>query len=284
MLQESIEIQDLPDLNDPLFIAGFEGWGNALDLSRGMIDYMIRKLDARPFAKLNPDPFYRFDENRPIVEIQDGELLRIVPPGGLFYAAKKGEIGRDIILLRATEPNLGWNRFTDAILSLCQRLGARTVVSLGSMFDNVLHTDTIVSAIASSDQLLGRLKEQKVVAVNYRGPSAIHSTILVEAKNRGFESFSLWCHCPYYLQGTTHFGLLSYLGSLLASCGGFSLDTEELDTTWKDLSKQIQGIIDRNPELQSMINDLRKAKVRGSWEMAKKGDKVIHLEDFLKPK
>jgi hypothetical protein len=74
------------------------------------------------------------------------------------------------------------------------------------------------------------------------------------------------------------------LGALLSRWGGFELDTEELDTTWKNLNKQIQGIIDQNPELQGMITDLRKAKVKGSWDMARKQDKVIHLEDFLKPR
>jgi hypothetical protein len=98
------------------------------------------------------------------------------------------------------------------------------------------------------------------------------------------ECFSLWCHCPFYLQGTTHFGLLSHLGSLLSTWAGFRLETQELDRTWKDLSKQIQGIIEKNPELQTMINDLRKSKIKGSWDAARKQDKVIHLEDFLKPK
>ena len=106
----------------------------------------------------------------------------------------------------------------------------------------------------------------------------------MEAQKRGFESLSIWCHCPYYLQGTTHYGLLSHLGSLLSSWAGFNLDTEELEVTWKDLGRQIQGLIDKNPDLQGMINDLRKAKVKGSWNAAKSHDKVIHLEDFLKPK
>jgi proteasome assembly chaperone (PAC2) family protein len=160
----------------------------------------------------------------------------------------------------------------------------KTIISLGSMYDNVLHTDMVISALASSEELLSGLKAENVNTINYKGPSAIHSTIHSEAKKRGIECVSLWCHCPYYLQGTTHFGLLSYLGALLSRWGGFELDTEELDTTWKNLNKQIQGIIDQNPELQGMINDLRKAKVKGSWDMARKQDKVIHLEDFLKPR
>jgi hypothetical protein len=70
----------------------------------------------------------------------------------------------------------------------------------------------------------------------------------------------------------------------LSSLGGFELDREDLENSWKDLSKEIQGIIDNNPELQGMINDLRKAKVKGSWDALNKHDKIIHLEDFLKPR
>jgi predicted ATP-grasp superfamily ATP-dependent carboligase len=284
MLDEAIQLDDLPPMEDPLLIAGFEGWGNALDISRGMADYLIEKLNAKSFGTIKPDPFYRFDEHRPVAEIEEGILKSLTPPGGRFYSVDRAVSGRDLIVLKATEPSLRWLGFAEAVVDLCQKTGVKTMISLGSMYDNVLHTDTMLSAVASSNELLAQLKSRKVVAVNFKGPSAIHTTLLHEAGKRGMPCASLWCHCPFYLQGTTHFGLLSHLGSLLSSWGGFSLDTEELDRTWKDLSKQIQGIIDKNPELQAMINDLRKSKVKGSWDEAKRGDKVIHLEDFFKPK
>jgi proteasome assembly chaperone (PAC2) family protein len=284
MLREPIQVEYLPPLQDPIFIAGFEGWGNALDISRGMADYLIQKLGGRSFAKITPDLFYRFDEHRPMVDIEEGFLKSITPPEGLLYAADRVVAGRDLIILKAPEPDLCWMTFARVIVDLCQEMGVKTMISLGSMYDNVLHTDNVVSAVASSEELLSQLKKEKVISINYKGPSAIHSTLLDEARSRGVPCVSLWCHCPFYLQGTTHFGLLSHLGSLLSSWGGFMLDTQELDRTWKDLTKQIQGIIDKNPELQAMIDDLRKSKIKGSWDEAKKGDKVIHLEDFLKPK
>jgi len=46
------------------------------------------------------------------------------------------------------------------------------------------------------------------------------------------------------------------------------------------LSKQIQGIIEKNPELQTMINDLRKSKIKLSWDAARKEDKVISSRGF----
>jgi proteasome assembly chaperone (PAC2) family protein len=284
MLSDSFQIEHLPNLDEPLLIVGFEGWGNALDISRGMVNYLIGKLKAKIFAKIDSDLFYRFDENRPLVKIRDGLLEDLTPPGGFFYAAERDLAGRDIVLLKATEPTLRWFQFTDALVSLCKKMGVRTIFSLGSMYDNVLHTDTVISALVSSKELLHRLEGKNVMTVSYEGPGAIHSLIQQASQKKGIECISLWCHCPYYLQGTTHFGLLSHLGSLLGSLGGFKFDGTELETTWKELSKEIQGVIDKNPELQGMIHDLRKAKIKGSWDTARKGDKVIHLEDFKKPR
>ncbi|MBW1799741.1 MAG: PAC2 family protein [Deltaproteobacteria bacterium] len=282
MVEESLEIEQLPELNNPIFIAGFDGWGNALDISRGMVDFLVRKLNAEYLGRINPDLFYRFDENRPMVNIKDGFLMNITPPGGTFFVTRQGPGRRDLIFLRASEPNLRWYQFVNAVLSLCEKVGAKTIISLGGMYDNVLHSDVVISGLASSEELLGTLHNKKVMNISYEGPGAIHSTLHSEALKQGFECMSLWCHCPYYLQGTTHFGMLYQLGSLLSSLGGFEIDLEELAVTWKEISKQIQSIIEKSPELQKMIDDLRKEKIRGSWADARKQEKVIHLEDFLK--
>jgi triphosphoribosyl-dephospho-CoA synthetase len=99
---------------------------------------------------------------------------------------------------------------------------------------------------------------------------------------------SLWCHCPYYLQGTTHFGVLAHLGKLLSELGGFDLSTEDLESRWEKLHVQIEQLIQHNVELQDIVKQIRKAKVRGTAaEMKgtlKSGEKIIDIQDFLQPK
>ena len=288
MLEKGIHIEKMPPVKKPVLIAGFDGWGNAMDVSKAMASYLIRKLKAESFATLNADLFYRYDENRPVVLIEEGVLKEVVPPGGTFYNAHCSPQELDIIVFKAQEPSLRWKYFGEQLLALSQELQVRTIITLGSMYDNVLHSDTIISGIASNDTLSTRLSEMGVLPVNYQGPSAIHSTIQSTAEKNGIPCMSLWCHCPYYLQGATHFGLLSHLGSLVATLAGFDLDTEELDTSWKELNRQIQTLVEKNPDLQGMITELRKAKVRGSWAMMRetedKHSKIIQLKDFLKPK
>ncbi len=275
----------MPELKDPLLIAGFEGWGNALNVSDGMVSFLIRKLGAKRFARVDPDLFYRYDKSRPFVDIKEGILREISPPGGAFYAAKAYSCGRDIVLLKCEEPHLRWGHFMDILFSLSHELGVKSVFTVGSMYDNVLHSDKIVSGLASDEALFSRIKQRQVIPITYQGPSAIHSSIHFEAQKRGFQSLSLWCHCPYYIEGAVHFGLLAHLGNLLSFFGGFELDTHEMETEWKKLNRQIQELIDGNPELQTMVSEVRKAKVRASWTgmkgAVKKGEKVIKLDEYI---
>ena len=73
-----------------------------------------------------------------------------------------------------------------------------------------------------------------------------------------------------------------------SSLGEFELDTSDLEASWIELNDQIQELIENTPGLQSVIDELRKAKVRGSWERMKeslqKNEKVINLKDFLEPR
>jgi proteasome assembly chaperone (PAC2) family protein len=287
MNDPGINIRELPQLEKPLLIAGFNGWGNALNISDGMASYLIRHFGARPFAELNPDIFYRYDEQRPRVSIENGLLKNFILPKGSFYSAATDKDQSDVVILNADEPNLGWMHFVDLLFSLCRKLDVSTVITLGSMYDNVLHTDRIVSGVASTSAMLTQLQKLNVNAISYQGPSAIHSIIQSEGTRRGFECISLWSHCPYYLQGTTHFGILSHLGRLIARLGNFHLDTEKLDKNWKTLKEQINTLIESNDELQKLIASLRKEKAQGSParldDTAAGNQKIINLQDFLDP-
>ena len=283
-----IHTDELPNLKNPVLIAGFDGWGNALNISDGMAAYLICQLNARQFADLDPDTFYRYDEQRPVVNIAEGRLESLTAPGGAFYAVGTDDEQSDLVILKADEPNLQWFKFVDQLFSLCRELAVSTIITLGSMYDNVLHTDRIISGVASTPQGLSRLSQRRINSISYRGPSAIHSIIQSEGTKRGFECISLWTHCPYYLQGTTHFGILSYLGRLIAEMVNFRLDTRELDSNWETLEEQINKLIENNPELQSLISNLRKEKVKGSTAglrgTVKSTEKIINLQDFLNPK
>ena len=157
MSDHGVHIKTLPQLKNPLLIAGFDGWGNALNISKGMVSYLIRRVNAQHFADLDSETFYRYDDQRPQVRIVGGILKSFKPPGGSLFAAETDDGQSDLVILKADEPNLRWFQLADQLLSICQKLKIRTVITLGSMYDNVLHTDRIISGVASSEDMVSRL-------------------------------------------------------------------------------------------------------------------------------
>jgi hypothetical protein len=61
-----------------------------------------------------------------------------------------------------------------------------------------------------------------------------------------------------------------------------------LEDNWKKLKEQINRLIDDNSELQTLIGNLRKEKVKGTATSLKgtlsSDKKIINLKDFLDPK
>ena len=286
MKKESIILEETPSLDNPVLIAGFEGWGNALSVAVRMIDELCKRLDAKPMGHLKADRFYRYDETRPTIHIQDGRAKSIAMPGGKLYFAASGANRPDLILLRADEPALHWRKFSDDLLDLCDRFEVSQLITLGSMVDQVLHTEQIISAAASEEALLSTLKGIKVKPINYEGPGGIHSLIQVEAPLRHIPCVSLWCHCPYYLQDTVHFGYLVRLGQVLSRLIGLTLDFSDLERRWHTLCRRIETLIQDNTKLQAEIERLRQqrpvAVIKGQSPPSASGN-VIQLNDFIRP-
>jgi len=283
-MREELHIEHMPELKQPILILGFEGWANGGNVAVGMIDYLIQKLGASRFATIDPDHFYRFDDTRPIVRVKGGQLQEVSPPEAVFFAAHQEQTGVNVILFKGREPHLRWFSFIDLLLSLCRPWETDLMISLGGLQDRVVHTDVIISGLASSAGLVERIEQLQVVPTTYEGPGAIHSLILKEAKREGIEGISLWGHCPFYLQGT-HLRLLSQMAFVLADLTGLQIETDELEKGWMRLARQIQGLIDHNPELQAVIKEIMKSKAGDQASAPVREDgKVIYLDDFFKPR
>lgn len=263
-------------------VACFDGWGNALEVSKGMGEFLIRSFRAQPFGEINGDPFYLTRERRPIISVENGIMKNLVPARCKLYIAPKDRAGRDIVILMGEEPDLHWSRFIKAVMTLCRDMAVKTIVSCGALQDNILPTDMIISAFASSQKLLDSLREQNVGLIDYSGPSSIHSSLHFEAKKQGFDAVGIYAHCPYYLQGIKHVGLIAHMGTLLSNWAGFTLDTQSLLTAWQDLNKQIQNAIKENDALKEIVSQIRKIRSQQNGSTVKSDANVINLKDYLR--
>ncbi|MCW2826396.1 MAG: hypothetical protein JWQ67_12, partial [Marmoricola sp.] len=59
-----IEIDDVPELVNPVMVAAFEGWNDAANAATGVVDHMIEVWDAEVVAVVDPEDFYDYQVNR----------------------------------------------------------------------------------------------------------------------------------------------------------------------------------------------------------------------------
>ena len=192
-----IEIDDLPDLVNPVVIAAFEGWNDAGDASSGVVDHLMEVWSARIVGSIDPEDFYDFQVNRPIVSSDDSGHRRIIWPGTQIAVASPPDLDRDVILVRGLEPNMRWRQFCAELLAACDELGGELVITLGALLADTPHTRPIpVTGTATEPELVDRLKLEQS---SYEGPTGIVGIFQDACIQLDIPAVSYWAAVPHYV-------------------------------------------------------------------------------------
>jgi proteasome assembly chaperone (PAC2) family protein len=281
MAEDLVTFYQDPPLHNPVLIAGFGGWSNGGNIALKSIDYIIQKKGATLTAEIDPDPFYQFTQNRPVITIKEGRLQDLNLERISFYYCPNKEGDHDLILLKAQEPDYRWPTFVQLLFHLCKQWGVSLMISLGGMYDDVLHTEAVVSGVYSFGEWKEVFIKNHIHLIEYEGPSGIHSLIMQRAEKESCPFMGLWGHSPLYLRGT-NFKVIIRIITLIASFFEFSIDTLELESSLKQFDHQIGEILEGNSELREHIEEIK--KLRGGEGRKKDTPKIINIKDFFRPK
>ena len=75
-----------------------------------------RSADGKKFASIDPEEFYDFYRQRPVVRLNDTKVREIHWPSYDFYHGAGIGIDKDFILGIGAEPHLRWRTFTETML------------------------------------------------------------------------------------------------------------------------------------------------------------------------
>lgn len=192
-----IEIDDVSRLTSPVMVAAFEGWNDAAAAATGVVDHLIDVWDAQVVAVIDPEEYYDFQVNRPVVEATDEGMRRITWPSTQVYVARPPGSHRDIVLLRGIEPNMKWRAFCAELLACADDLGVELVLTLGALLAETPHTRPIqVSGSATELDLEDRLKLEPAT---YEGPTGIVGILQDACTRLDVPAVSFWAAVPHYL-------------------------------------------------------------------------------------
>jgi hypothetical protein len=190
------EFDGLPVLRDPVAIAAFEGWNDAADSSTAAVEHLEQVWTARPVTALDPEDFYDFQVNRPIVSLAEGETRNIEWPTTRFSVATPPGTERDVLLIRGIEPSMRWRTFCGEILELCHSLEVNRIVLLGALLADVPYTRPLpISGSAANRDAAERFN---LTPTRYDGPTGIVGVLHEACTRAELDTLSFWVHVPHY--------------------------------------------------------------------------------------
>jgi hypothetical protein len=213
----AIEFNDIGELTSPVAIAGFEGWNDAGEAASGVVNHLGIAWQATPIGAIDPEDFYDFQVNRPVVEIEGGQTQRLIWPTTRISLARarplepadapdlSPEIGmapatglsRDVVLVHGIEPNMRWRAFSEELVQGLQSLGVELILLLGALLADAPHTRPVPVSVGSSNAALGT--EIGIGLVDYKGPTGIVGVMQHACTSAGLPTVSLWAQVPHYV-------------------------------------------------------------------------------------
>ncbi|MFW5469557.1 PAC2 family protein [Knoellia sp. CPCC 206435] len=252
-----IELDDLPEMENAVMIAAFEGWNDAGEAASGVIEHLAELWDAEPVAALDPEDYYDFQVNRPRV-ISEGGRRRISWRTTRILVATDTPIGRDVILVQGVEPSFRWRAFAIELMEIAQAADVTTVITLGALLADVAHTRPI-QVTATSDNEDTRHRHD-LEASTYEGPTGIVGVIADAAVQVGVGSISVWAAVPHYAHHTpspkASRAILSRLEDLLDG----TIDHGSLDDDARAWEVGLDALASEDTEVAEYVESLEEAQ------------------------
>lgn len=275
-----IEIDDVPDLIDPIVLAAFEGWNDAADAASGVVDHLMSVWDTRVVAAVDPEDFYDFQVNRPVVGTDERGHRRLTWPSTQIAVASPPELDRDVILVRGIEPNMRWRQFCAELLAACDELGGQLVVTLGALLSDTPHTRPIpVTGNATEPELVDRLQMEQST---YEGPTGIVGVLQDACGRLDMPSVSYWAAVPHYVGAPpcpkATLALLGAVEDLL----GTSIPLGDLPEDAKAWERGVDELAEEDEDIADYVRSLE--ETRDTTELPEASGEAIarEFERFLK--
>ncbi|HWG00352.1 MAG TPA: PAC2 family protein [Trebonia sp.] len=183
----------------PVAIAAFEGWNDAAEAASGVVNHLGISWQSTPIAAIDPDDFYDFQVNRPVIDVVGGRTERLVWPTTRLSLARATATGlnRDIVLVHGVEPNMRWRGFTEELITGFTELGVEKVVLVGALLADSPHTRPVPVQVSGSGQQL--LTDVGSEPSDYKGSSGIVGVLQYSCGVVDIPACTLWASVPHYV-------------------------------------------------------------------------------------
>jgi proteasome assembly chaperone (PAC2) family protein len=292
MSMDNVEFDREPPANLTTMVVAFGGWIDAGRAATGALRHLVRDLPAARLARIDPEEFFVFTQERPEVRLRADGGRDIQWPQSEFFAGYP-EDGRDgLLLFCGPEPHQRWHTYTKAFLDVAERCGVRRIVSLGALLAGAPHTRPVRVTARCTDAASRSLLEAWGIyrPPTYQGPTGISSVVLDAAERRGMQHVGFMGQAPHYLQGSENPAAIQALVTYVARLLHLSPDMSHFAEAIQDFRAQCDRAVARDRDTREHVRQLEQEyDAAGGEERQSLSDEKLdseklmrEVEDFLR--
>ncbi len=267
-------------LEDPILIAAFEGWNDAGDAASTAVRFLAEALGAERFADIDPEEFFDFTQSRPHLANDSEGVRQVEWPENGFYVASPEGLGRDVVVLVGTEPQLKWRTFCRQVITVADVLGVTRIVTLGALIAEVPHSRPVTVFGTSFDEELRT--QHDLIAPRYEGPTGIVGVLQDQCREAGIPTSSSWCAVPSYVPAAPSPKAALTLVIHIAEMLGLNIDTAELELATSSYEGQIDDLVSGDSETLEYVSQLEVRHDSEGSDFIAGRSIADDLEDFLR--
>jgi len=267
-------------LDRPILIVAFRGLFDAAGSATSAVEWLAERLDSMQVGDVDPETFFDFTQERPLVEFDEHGVRRIRWASNRVLAVRTAEGQRDVVLVSGIEPHLRWRTFTEALLEVATRSGSRLVVTLGSMSGMSPHTrPPAVTGSSTNRELADRLGLDRP---SYQGPTGVVGVLHDTLDRAGIPVISLRVSVPYYLPDSPNPKATRALLRRFEQVSGIDTSHADLDGPAAEWQSRVELAVAGDAEVRAHVRRLESQVDQSEDLMARGDDLAAELEAFLR--
>ncbi|MDP1711893.1 MAG: PAC2 family protein [Candidatus Nanopelagicaceae bacterium] len=253
-----MEILHIPALRSPVMILAFGGWNDAGEAATGAASHLLNTWSASLIAQVDPEDFYDFQVNRPMVSVDHSKFRTLTWPTTEVFGIATPQYDFDLVVVKGIEPSMKWKTFAANILDLADDLDVAMILTLGSLLADTPHSRPIsVSGSGTHPDIAERLG---VEVSKYEGPTGILGVIQEAAQRRGIDAVSLWAAIPHYAAASPSPKATLALINALEDFLNISLPPGDLPQQSQAWEKSIDEMAAEDSEISEYVRQLETSR------------------------
>lgn len=241
------------DLGEPVLIQALTGFVDAGSATRIAREHLLARPDSTVLVRFDLDQLLDYRSRRPTMlfvedhwESYDEEVLAL--------HLLRDDVGTPYLMLAGPEPDLYWERFIAAVISLVQRFHIRLTVGLTAIPMAVPHTRPLgVTAHGTRRDLIA---DHQPWLQQVQVPASAGNLLEYRLGKAGRDAIGFAVHVPHYLAQSEYPAAAETMLTEVSRATGLSLPIDELHQAAEQVRAAVDTQVTKASEIAAHVRNL----------------------------